>query len=99
MVVAESHQQHIFQAATDYVRSLFTTLALTFGVLLACLLAKYHIQHWMGFSETFRKYSVDLQFKLINVWSQCDSRWPPELISVCKHKNEYNKVNFVHSGL
>lgn len=41
--------------------------------------------------------AVDLQ--LVNFWGQLGSKWPPILVDLNVHKNDYNRVNFIDTEL
>lgn len=65
----------------------------------ACLLAKLHVNHWMDWPETFRKWLLGVYLLLINLWRQLDSTWLPQLINSGKHKKTYKSVIFAYYEL
>lgn len=51
------------------------------------LLAKYLLINRVCCDETFRKLSMGGLLHPVNFWSKANSRWPPQLTELAKHKN------------
>lgn len=43
-------------------------------------------------NETLRKSSLNVNLQLINLHIQPNSNWPPQLISLDQHNNDYYSV-------
>lgn len=58
------------------------------------LLANYLMKHMTHLNDTFGKYLLGAHLRLINFYSQLDSRWPPQAAEFRKHKQCYVSVDF-----
>ena len=59
-----------------------------------CLLARYLKNGSSDFDLLLHTNYILVYLKMINFWTQSDSRWPPQRADSIKHKNGPNSVNF-----